>query len=64
MLILFGETHNLVFNGRAITRAAALDLAAIHRCAMQVRANNFVRRLDRPGHVTRDLRHGDFAVQE
>ena len=41
---LVGEAHDLVFDRRAIARAARVDLAAVHRRAMQIRADQVVDR--------------------
>ena len=42
--LLVGEAHDLVFDRRTVPRAARLDLAAVHRRTVQVRADQVVHR--------------------
>ncbi len=58
------EAHDLVLDRRAIARAGALDLAGIHRGAVEIGGDDGVRGLGRVGDVADDLRRGDFARQE
>ena len=55
MPILVGEADDLVFDRRAIARAARTDLAAVHRCPVQIRANPLVDRFVGVGDPARDL---------
>ena len=53
------EAHHLVFDGRAIARADALDVAGVHRRAGEVRGDDGVGRFRGVGDVAGDLRRGD-----
>ena len=55
-LVLVGEAHDLVFDAGAIARAAALDLAGVHRGAVQVGADDLVDSLVGVRDVHGDLR--------
>ena len=59
MAFLVGEAHHLVFDGRAVARPPALDLAGVHRRAMQVGADQIVDRFIRVGDVAVHLRLRD-----
>src|SRR5699024_7582743 len=52
---LVRKTHDLVFDGRAITRADTLDIAGINRRLRQMRTNNVVRALVGVSNVATDL---------
>ena len=58
------EAHHLVFDGWAIARADALDLARIHRRAMDIRRDNRMRLGGGIGDVARDLRNRDPIIQK
>ena len=57
--VLVGEAHDLVLDRRAIARPAALDLAGVHRRAVQVRADQVVHRRVGVGDVAIELRLRD-----
>ena len=59
MPVALAEAHDLVFDRGAIARAAARDLAGIHRRAMHVGADDLVRRRRRAGDAALDLRRFD-----
>jgi hypothetical protein len=50
-----GEAYEFVFNARAIPRADALDLSAVHGRLVQIVADDLRRFRSRVGHPTRDL---------
>ena len=50
-----GETGHLVFNGRAVARASALDDAREHGRAVKTAADDFVRAFVCPRHMARHL---------
>ena len=64
MLRLVGELDDLVFDGRAIARADALDLAGVHRRAMHIFANDAQRFRSGEGDVAADLRLHDLLRAE
>ena len=58
------EPHHLVLDRGAIARADAVDLARVHRCPVQVGADDGVRGLRRGGDAAFDLRVGDPLREE
>src|SRR5438876_5546785 len=56
MALLVGEANDLVLDGRAVARSRRLDLARVHRCAVQVGADHPVRELAGVGEVAEHLR--------
>src|SRR5438105_14312713 len=64
MPLLVGESYHFVFDGRAIPRPRRLDLARVHRCAMQVRPNQVMRDGARVREMTQDLRQLDLARED
>ena len=64
MRFLFGKTHHLVFNRRAIARADAFDMATIHSGTRQVRPHNLVRPGIGMGDPATDLPDQRLCVQE
>src|SRR5579862_3504075 len=63
MPVALAKAHDLVLDGRAIARAAALDLPRIHGRAVHVGANDVVRRRRGPRDATLNLRVGDMVGQ-
>ena len=61
---LVGEADDLVLDRGAIARAPALDLAGIHRRAMQIAPDQLMGRRCRRGDVAGDLRRGDPRRQK
>ena len=59
MPVALAEAHDLVLDRGAIARPAALDLAGIHRRAVDVGADDLVGRRRRAGDAALDLRIGD-----
>ena len=55
MPVALAETHDLVLDRRAITRAAAMDLPGIHRRTMHIGPNDLVRGRRRSGDAALDL---------
>ena len=64
MPLALGKAYDLVFYRRAITRTDALDLARVHRRAVEIGANQAVACLRRAGNEAAYLRHADFVCQE
>ena len=59
MAVAIAEADDLVLDRRAIARAAALDLAGIHRRAMHIGPDHLMGRRRGPGDAALDLRRGD-----
>src|SRR5262245_43356510 len=59
MARLIGETHDLVFDRRAVARSAAADAPRVHRRPIEAGADDLVRCLGRVRDVTGDLRLND-----
>ena len=64
MFGFIGKPNHLILDRRAIARTAAINLPAIHRCAMQIIADDFMGFFGRVRHIARDLRYRNFIVQE
>ena len=63
MPVALAEAHDLVLDRRTVARANALDLARVHRRAMEVGANDLVGRRSGRRDMTGDLRRGDPVGQ-
>src|ERR1700683_3807745 len=64
MPVALAEAHDLVFYGRTIARAVALDLARIHGRAMHVGADDLVGGCGRARNPALNLRIGDAFGQD
>ncbi len=64
MRLLFGKPHHLVFDRRAIPRADAFDLAAVHGGAMEIFANDCVGFAVGMRDSAGNLRRGDRGRQK
>ena len=63
MAVTLAEPHDLVFDRRAIARTATGDLAGIHRRAMHIGADDFMRGVGGAGDAALDLRIVDPVGQ-
>ena len=61
---LVGEADDFVFDGRAVARAARLNLAGVHRSAVQIGADEFVNGFVGVRDPARQLIAGDFFGEE
>src|SRR5438067_5020475 len=56
MALLLCETHHLVFDRWAVARTGGVNLAGVHRRAMEIGADQFVRDLAGVGQMAKHLR--------
>ena len=64
MPLLLREAHHLVFDRRAVARAGGVDLAGVHRRAMEIGADQLVRDLAGVGQMAEHLRQRERVGED